>query len=124
MLKANTSKIAAGALTGADVLVKTVVAVLLTLFLTLFFLIDGPGIWRWCVRLAPRHARAAVDGAGRAAWLSLHEYVRVQIVVALIDGVAVGIDRRDPSRAVRDPHRRGRLPRRVHPDCRLGHHRH
>jgi predicted PurR-regulated permease PerM len=91
VLKANTGTIAAGALTGADVLVKTLVAVLLTLFLTLFYLIDGAGIWRWCVRLAPRNARAAVDGAGRAAWLSLHEYVRVQIVVALIDGVAIGI---------------------------------
>lgn len=91
LLKANTSRIAAGALTGADVLVKTVVALLLTLFLTLFALIDGAGIWRWCVRLAPRNARAAVDGAGRAAWLSLHHYVRIQVVVALIDGVAIGI---------------------------------
>ena len=90
-LKSNTSKIAAGALTGADVLIHTLVAVLLTLFITLFFLIDGPGIWHWCVRLAPRKARAAVDGAGRAAWLSLHDYVRVQIVVALIDGVAIGV---------------------------------
>lgn len=90
-LKSNTSKIAAGALTGADVLIHTLVAVLLTLFITLFLLIDGAGIWHWCVRLAPRRARAAVDGAARAAWLSLHEYVRVQIVVALIDGVAIGV---------------------------------
>jgi predicted PurR-regulated permease PerM len=90
-LKSNTSKIAAGALTGADVLIHTLVAVLLTLFITLFFLIDGAGIWRWCVRVAPRKARAAVDGAAKAAWLSLHEYVRVQIVVALIDGIAIGV---------------------------------
>ena len=90
-LKSNTSKIAAGALTGADVLIHTLVAVLLTLFITLFFLIDGAGVWHWCVRLAPRRARAAVDGAARAAWLSLHEYVRVQIVVALIDGIAIGV---------------------------------
>lgn len=90
-LKTNGGKIAAGALTGADVLIHTLVAVLLTLFITLFFLIDGAGIWHWCVRLAPRKARAAVDGAARAAWLSLHEYVRVQIIVALIDGVAIGV---------------------------------
>ena len=90
-LKSNSSKIAAGALTGADVLIHTLVAVLLTLFITLFFLIDGAGIWRWCVRLAPRKARSAVDGAAKAAWLSLHEYVRVQIVVALIDGIAIGV---------------------------------
>ena len=90
-LKANSSKIAAGALTGADVAIHTLVAVLLTLFITLFFLIDGSGIWNWCLRLSPRKARAAVDGAARAAWLSLHEYVRVQIIVALIDGLAIGI---------------------------------
>src|SRR5579875_139918 len=90
-LKTNSSKIAAGALTGADTLVKTIVAVLLTLFVTLFLLIDGAGIWNWCVRLAPRKARAAVDGAARAAWLSLHEYVRVQVLVAFIDGVAIGV---------------------------------
>ncbi|HEV7624674.1 MAG TPA: AI-2E family transporter, partial [Amnibacterium sp.] len=90
-LKSNSSRIAAGALTGADVLIHTLVAVLLTLFITLFLLIDGAGVWRWCVRLAPRKARAAVDGAAKAAWLSLHEYVRVQIVVALIDGIAIGV---------------------------------
>jgi predicted PurR-regulated permease PerM len=90
-LKSNSSRIAAGALTGADVLIHLLVAVLLTLFITLFLLIDGAGIWRWCVRLSPRKARAAVDGAAKAAWLSLHEYVRVQIVVALIDGIAVGV---------------------------------
>jgi predicted PurR-regulated permease PerM len=90
-LKANTSKIAAGALTGADVLVKSVVALLLTLFITLFLLIDGAGIWRWCLRLSPRRARTAVDGAAKAAWLSLHEYVRVQILVAFVDGLAIGI---------------------------------
>jgi predicted PurR-regulated permease PerM len=91
LLKANSGQIAASALTGADFLIKFLVALLLTLFITLFLLIDGRGIWRWCVRLAPRRARAAVDGAAQAAWLSLHEYVRVQIVVALIDGVAIGV---------------------------------
>lgn len=90
-LKANSSKIAATAFTGADFLIHFVVALLLTLFLTLFFLIDGPGIWRWCVRLAPRRGRSGIDGAGKAAWLSLHEYVRVQVVVALIDGIAIGV---------------------------------
>jgi predicted PurR-regulated permease PerM len=90
-LKANSGKIATSALSGADFLVHVLIALLLTLFITLFLLIDGRGIWNWTVRLAPRRARAAVDGAASAAWLSLHEYVRVQIVVALIDGVAIGV---------------------------------
>jgi predicted PurR-regulated permease PerM len=91
VLKANGSKIAAGAFTGADFLIHFLVGLLLTLFLTLFFLIDGAGVWRWCVRLAPRRGRSAVDGAGKAAWLSVHEYVRVQVLVALLDGVGIGV---------------------------------
>jgi predicted PurR-regulated permease PerM len=43
------------------------------------------------VRLAPKRGRSAIDGAGKASWLSLHEYVRVQVVVALIDGLAIGV---------------------------------
>ena len=42
-------------------------------------------------RLAPRRAREAIDGAAHAAWISIGEYARVQVVVALVDGVGVGI---------------------------------
>ena len=90
-LRANSGNLAASAFIGADFLLHFLIALLLTLFITLFFLIDGPGIWRWCVRLAPRRGRSAIDGGGRAAWLSLHQYVRIQVVVALIDGVAIGV---------------------------------
>jgi predicted PurR-regulated permease PerM len=90
-LRANSGKLAASAFTGADFLLHFLIALLLTLFITLFFLIDGPGIWRWCVRLAPRRGRSAIDGGGKAAWFSLHEYVRIQVVVAFIDGVAIGV---------------------------------
>lgn len=65
---------------------------LLTLFITLIFLIDGKGVWGWLVRLFPKSARPAVDGAGRAGWQTLGNFVRVQILVAAIDaiGIAVG----------------------------------
>lgn len=65
---------------------------LLTLFATLIFLIDGKGVWRWLVRLFPKAARPAVDGAGQAGWRTMGNFVRVQIVVAAIDatGIAVG----------------------------------
>lgn len=43
---------------------------LLTLFATLFFLIDGKGVWRWIVGLFPRRSRPAVDGAGQAGWIT------------------------------------------------------
>jgi predicted PurR-regulated permease PerM len=64
---------------------------LLTLFATLFILIDGAGIWQWVVRLFPRNARAAVDGSGRAGWLTLTTFVKVQILVAAVDAVGIGV---------------------------------
>ncbi|KQP97528.1 MULTISPECIES: AI-2E family transporter [unclassified Rathayibacter] len=65
--------------------------VLLTLFSTLFILIDGPNIWSWVVRLFPLRARTAVDGAGRAGWITLTNFVKVQILVAFVDAVGIGL---------------------------------
>lgn len=90
-LRSNSSKIVSGALTGADFAGHFLIGLLLTLFITLFLLIDAPGIWRWVLRLVPTRARGAIDGAGGAAWLSIGEYSRVQVVVALTDGIGVGI---------------------------------
>jgi predicted PurR-regulated permease PerM len=64
---------------------------LITLFATLFMLIDGKGIWSWVVRIFPRRARAAVDGAGKAGWTTLGNFVKVQILVASIDAVGIGL---------------------------------
>ena len=64
---------------------------LLTLFTTLFILIDGKTIWNWIVRLFPKKARRAVDGSGRAGWVTLTNFVRVQIFVAAIDAVGIGL---------------------------------
>jgi putative heme transporter len=63
---------------------------LLTLFATLFFLIDGKGVWRWIVGLFPRRSRPAVDGAGQAGWITLTTFVKVQIFVAAVDAVGIG----------------------------------
>ena len=64
---------------------------LLTLFSTLFILIDGRGIWNWVVRVFPTRARPAIMGAGEAGWLTLSTFVRVQIFVAAIDAVGIGL---------------------------------
>lgn len=65
--------------------------VLLTLFVTLFILIDGRGIWNWVVKVFPPRARPAIIGAGEAGWLTLSTFVRVQIFVAAIDAVGIGL---------------------------------
>jgi predicted PurR-regulated permease PerM len=63
----------------------------LALFTTLFILIDGRRIWQWIVRLFPNRARAAVVGGGEAAWITLTTFVKVQIIVAAIDAVGIGV---------------------------------
>jgi predicted PurR-regulated permease PerM len=90
-VQSHASTLLSGAVTGASTVGDIAVGLVLSLFLTLFFLIDGAGVWRWLTRLAPKRARAAVDGAGRAAWVSVGQYVRVQIVVALIDAIGIGL---------------------------------
>lgn len=64
----------------------------ISLFATYFFLADGERIWSWMVRIAPRVARARVDSSGRVAWISLVQFVRATVVVALVDaaGIAIG----------------------------------
>ena len=64
---------------------------LLVIFATLFILIDGKGIWTWFVRIAPKKARPAVDGSGHAGWLTLTTFVKVQIFVAFVDAVGIGL---------------------------------
>jgi predicted PurR-regulated permease PerM len=61
------------------------------LFATYFFLADGTRIWAWAVRLAPRAAREAVDSSGRVAWVSLTQFVRATVIVALTDAIGVMI---------------------------------
>jgi len=64
---------------------------LLALFTLLFFLIDGGRIWRWFVGLFPRRARAAVAGAGVTGWGTLTRFAQVQIFVAAVDAVGIGL---------------------------------
>ena len=70
---------------------EVVTGTLLTLFTLIFFLMEGERIWLFVTRLFPKEARAAVNGAGRAGWKSLGAYVRVQILVAAIDAIGIGI---------------------------------
>jgi predicted PurR-regulated permease PerM len=63
----------------------------IVLFSTYFFLADGGRIWSWLVRLAPRAAREHVDGSGRVAWVSLTQFVRATVLVAMADAIGVTI---------------------------------
>lgn len=80
-----------GALSIGTSLGHLLAGLLLTVFSLLFILVDGSNIWTWVVRIFPRNARAALDGAGRAGWETLGNFARVQILVATIDAVGIGL---------------------------------
>src|SRR5215204_1518622 len=85
------STLLTGALSLGSTLGHFLAGMLLALFATLFILIDGRGIWNWIVGIFPRRARAAVDGAGVAGWGTLQNFVKVQILVATIDAIGIGL---------------------------------
>jgi predicted PurR-regulated permease PerM len=80
-----------GALSIGSTAGHVLAGVLITLFSTLFLLVDGRGIWHWIVRLFPVRARAALIGAGEAGWATLTTFVKVQIFVAFVDAVGIGL---------------------------------
>ena len=90
-LQEDGSALWSGALSIGTTLGHGLTGIFLALFCLLFVLIDGGGIWRWIVRLSPRKAQAAIDGAGRAGWSTLTNYARTQILVASIDAFGIGL---------------------------------
>ena len=63
----------------------------IVLFSSYFFLADGERIWAWIVRLSPRAGRRHVDTSGHVAWVSLTQFVRATVVVALADAIGIMI---------------------------------
>lgn len=80
-----------GALGVATSAGQFVTGALLTLFSLIFLLIDGKRIWFWVLGFLPAKAHAPFDAAGRAGWVSVGQYVRVQIFVAFVDAVGIGV---------------------------------
>ncbi len=80
-----------GALAVGSTVGHVIAGAVLAIFILLCLLADGAGIWRWTVRLFPKRARVAADGAGRAGWATVVNYARTQLLVATIDAVGIGL---------------------------------
>lgn len=80
-----------GALAVTTTATQVAAGALLTLFSLIFLLIDGKRIWYWVLGFFPRRAHAPADAAGQFGWVSVGQYVRVQVLVAFIDAVGIGI---------------------------------
>jgi putative heme transporter len=82
--------IASGGLVVAKTAGSILTGTLLTIFATIFLVLDGGQVWKWVVRLFPRRARPAMTGAGVAGWSTLTAFIRVQLLVAAIDAIVIG----------------------------------
>ncbi|MBD7956873.1 AI-2E family transporter [Microbacterium sp. Sa4CUA7] len=91
LMEQQASLVWSGALAIGSTVGHVATGTLLTIFILLCILADGGGIWRWTVRLFPQRARTAVDGAGRAGWVSIINYARTQLLVATIDAIGIGL---------------------------------
>lgn len=90
-LQEDSQVLVSGALSVGSTAGHVLAGVLLALFATIFILIDGKGIWAWIVRLFPTRARPAISGSGLAGWVTLTTFVKVQIFVAFVDAVGIGL---------------------------------
>jgi predicted PurR-regulated permease PerM len=80
-----------GALAVTTTATQVIAGALLTLFALIFLLIDGKRIWYWVLGFLPKRAHAPVDAAGNHGWMSVGQYARVQVLVAFIDAVGIGL---------------------------------
>ncbi|MGQ0839526.1 AI-2E family transporter [Actinokineospora sp.] len=90
-IKENQSAITSGAITTATTIGEVLTGLVLTLFILIFMLSDGAGMWRFIVRGVPATVRDRVDVAGRRSFASLVSYVRATAAVAVFDAVGIGI---------------------------------
>ncbi len=90
-LTANQAAITSGALTTAATLGGTVAEALLVVFVLIFLLHGGAGIWQFLLGVVPDDVRTRVDVAGRRGLAALVSYVRATAAVAVVDAVAIGI---------------------------------
>lgn len=90
-IETHQDEIWSGALAATTTAGQFVAGLLLTIFSLIFLLIDGKRIWYWVVGFLPKRVQEPVDHAGRYGWESVGQYTRVQVFVALIDAVGIGL---------------------------------
>jgi len=90
-LELNSGWILSGALSFSSSIGAWLVGFGIALFALVFFIHEGEKIWRFVANLFPAEAKGAVFGAGIAGWGTLLNFVRIQVFVAFIDAIGIGL---------------------------------
>jgi predicted PurR-regulated permease PerM len=80
-----------GVISAAQGVVNVAASVFLAVMMLIYLLIDGTGFWRGFLRFSPADSRRSWHDGGRRAWTAITQYVRSQVLVAVIDGVGVAV---------------------------------
>lgn len=88
-VRQNAGTLIQGTLNASSSVASVVTGSVVAVFAIIFYLLDGRRIWLFLVSFFPASARPGVDGAGERAWISTGHYVRVQVIVALIDALGI-----------------------------------
>ncbi|MST31475.1 AI-2E family transporter [Acidimicrobiaceae bacterium USS-CC1] len=91
LLGKNSSGIASAALSTGKAAIDLVAGIVLAVFITIFLLYDGEGVWQFLLRAVPRAGRERGDAAGRAAWATVSHYVRGTLILAAFHGAAIAL---------------------------------
>jgi putative heme transporter len=90
-LQQSVSAITASVLTGVGSVASGVITALLTLVLAFLFVKDGPRFLPWLRSVAGEGAGGHMAEVLRRIWNTLGDFIRVQALVALVDGVLIGV---------------------------------
>ena len=87
----NSSGLTRGAVAGVTVVGELLTGLVLSLFLTFFFVKDSERFTRWILDFAGRHREAHLREIGTRSATAVSGYLRGQATVGLIDAVFIGI---------------------------------
>jgi len=87
----NSSGLTRGAVAGVTVVGELLTGLILSLFLTFFFVKDSERFTRWILDFAGRHREAHLREIGTRSATAVSGYLRGQATVGLIDAVFIGI---------------------------------
>lgn len=90
-LQQSVSAITASVLTGVGSVASGVITALLTLVLAFLFVKDGPRFLPWLQAVAGDGAGRHITEVLRRIWTTLGDFIRVQALVAFVDGVLIGL---------------------------------
>jgi predicted PurR-regulated permease PerM len=90
-LQSNSQGITMGVLAGATLLLEVVTGLILTLFLTFFFVKDSQRFTAWILDFVGERRGGDARELGRRAAVAVSGYLRGQATVGLVDAVFIGI---------------------------------